>query len=265
MAASGPVDRLRHVFRSSAFVPATWSFAETADGAVSMICEVIMALDRQRENNDAQAAELRQHLYHHSRPPKRRTDRHNHARSRSLELGPPCSLRPSQSHGGYAHGYDQGVGPLHASPRAASTGPLPGMVRGQITPRSELPCRSRGFMRSDEYVGIIDDEHAVFSRGTVARSLPRGTRIVAGGTPVATRCPQCRHHIMTVIQRHTSAKNIAASVAVAAAGVAINSPATLLPLALTVLDLSSLKRKVHHCPYCDYRLGRHITITIPPT
>ncbi|KAJ2304199.1 hypothetical protein IWW55_002548 [Coemansia sp. RSA 2706] len=117
---------------------------------------------------------------------------------------------------------------------------------------------------SASHVNIDSDRHSVFSKATVRkRTLPRGTRAVTSDSPVATRCPQCKESVMTVIKRHTGAKNIAATAAVAAAGVAVNAPATLLPLALAVLDMGSLKRKAHHCPYCDYRMGKHVTITIP--
>ncbi|KAJ1779964.1 hypothetical protein IW139_003341 [Coemansia sp. RSA 353] len=125
--------------------------------------------------------------------------------------------------------------------------------------------RSRGLRdAAASHVNVIDDRHSVFSMETTRkRVLPRGTRAVTSDAPVATKCPRCKESIMTVIKRHTGGKNIAATAAVAAAGVAVNAPATLLPLALAVLDLGSLKRKAHHCPYCDYRMGKHVTITIP--
>ncbi|KAJ2365048.1 hypothetical protein IW150_006319, partial [Coemansia sp. RSA 2607] len=46
-------------------------------------------------------------------------------------------------------------------------------------------------------------------------------------------------------------------------GIVVNAPAAILPLALTALELNSLKRKVHYCPRCNYKMGKHVTISIP--
>ncbi|KAJ2760730.1 hypothetical protein IWQ57_006227 [Coemansia nantahalensis] len=298
VAVSGPADKLRKAVKSSALVPANWNFAQNGSSAISMICEVVTALDRKRMGEAAQNADLRQHLYHHgaqrphsrlssSRLPEHRGSdsythstqrggRHSHTRSRSLELRQARSPRPDQAcsrlcrgahggpcrsqyeQGGHAQEYYQSFGPPQAYPGPASVESPHERARG------DSPHRSRGFTHPDGHASGVDNKHPAFSRDTLGRVPRHGSRIVAGGTPLATRCPQCRQNIMTVIKRHTGAKNVAATVAVAAAGVAINAPATLLPLALTVLDLGSLKRKVHHCPYCDYKLGRHITLNIPP-
>ncbi|KAJ1735640.1 hypothetical protein LPJ61_000435 [Coemansia biformis] len=328
VAVSGPIDKLRDAFRSSAFVPANWDVPGNAAGAVGMICEVVLALDRQRAGRDAQNTDLRQHLYHHgaqstrsqhgssqhskhhggkhhssqhgsqhhsSKHHRKRPDRHHHTRSRSLESGPslghPRRPPPAQGYGepyshqyenggytyqynqgGYAQEYDQSFEPNYGVPPARhAAGDRPrSMARSQAPSHAEPPQRSSSrssttssFMDPEGRVSVIDDRHSIFSRDTLARPLPAGTRVATGDSPVATKCPQCRQNIMTVIKRHTGGKNIAATVAVAAAGVAINAPATLLPLALTVLDLGSLKRRVHHCPYCDYKMGKHVTITIP--
>ncbi|KAJ2781023.1 hypothetical protein H4R18_003117 [Coemansia javaensis] len=161
--------------------------------------------------------------------------------------------------GGYAQEYDQSFATLHDHERDLSRS----MSRAQISDCSASRASRYSATDHDERVTIIDDQHSIFTRATLDRPLPRGTRVATGSTPIATTCPQCQQDIMTVIKRHTGAKNVAATVAVAAAGVAINAPATLLPLALTVLELGTLKRKVHHCPYCDYKMGKHVTVTIP--
>ncbi|PIA14921.1 hypothetical protein COEREDRAFT_82353 [Coemansia reversa NRRL 1564] len=363
--AVGPVDKVRKAFKSSAFVPGGWKFEDNADGAIGMICEVVMALDRQRVGSDAQNAELRQHLYHngaqsplvHSKNHQRRSKHHtrshhtkqqHHSRPRGLEFdqdynqsrGIHSDQTYSQAHNVRPdHFYDQSRGlqqdQSHAQPYDCSqygynfTQPyghqqydysqhydygrqqhdygqqydyghqqyengdaqvydqsfeqphLHHRNHGHSQPRSmsksshrssaksrshaHPPKRNQGFIDPEaSRVTILDDKHSVFSRETAKkRSLPRGTRAVTSDSPVSTRCPQCKQSVMTVIKRHTGGKNVAATAVVAAAGVAINAPATLLPLALTVLDLGSLKRKVHHCPYCDYKMGKHVTITIP--
>ncbi|KAJ2796220.1 hypothetical protein H4R20_005602 [Coemansia guatemalensis] len=357
--AAGPVDKVRKAFKSSAFVPGGWKFEDNADGAIGMICEVVMALDRQRVGGDAQNAELRQHLYHngaqsplaHSKGHQRRSKHHSrphlttqqhHSRPRGLELDQGYSqsrglhsdqaysqarsvrqdhyydqsrsIQQDQSYAqpyggsqydysfaqpygqqqynysqqydyghqqydyghqqydyGDAQAYDQSFEKPHSHRRDhghsqhRSASKSSHRSSAQSHSRAHPPKRNRSFIDPEaSRVTILDDKHSVFSHATVKkRSLPRGTRAVTSDSPVSTRCPQCKQNVMTVIKRHTGGKNVAATAAVAAAGVAINAPATLLPLALTVLDLGSLKRKVHHCPYCDYKMGKHVTITIP--
>ncbi|KAJ1998453.1 hypothetical protein GGI04_004997, partial [Coemansia thaxteri] len=118
--------------------------------------------------------------------------------------------------------------------------------------------------RNMSRVSIVDDRNSIFTRDAGRRGpLPRGSHAVVSDHSVSTRCPGCKHKVVTVVQRHTGGKNIVATAAVAAIGFVVSAPATIVPLALTALSLNSLKRKVHYCPLCNYKMGKHVTITIP--
>ncbi|KAJ2354088.1 hypothetical protein GGF43_003335, partial [Coemansia sp. RSA 2618] len=281
LAAPVPVNKPRKAFKSSAFIPPEWRFENNADGVVGLITEVVMAIDRQNMFRDGQNVELRQHIHHNgsqrsrglgqshhkqnrSQPRGLSGQQQQHGKHRSQHHGQQRSQHHGQHHDDYqrsrgiqSHGthypnpydesykYDYGMPPEHGAPHPSNY--------------DSRYQHSRGLHDATQsHVNITEDRHSVFSMATTRkRALPRGSRAVTSDAPVATRCPRCKESIMTVIKRHTGGKNIAATAAVAAAGVAVNAPATLLPLALAVLDLGSLKRKAHHCPYCDYKMGKH--------
>ncbi|KAJ1964808.1 hypothetical protein GGI12_001176 [Dipsacomyces acuminosporus] len=90
-------------------------------------------------------------------------------------------------------------------------------------------------------VSVVDDPDAVFDK------KKRGTR-----TKIFTR-----------VRRHTGVKNVAATAALATVGIATGAPPALLPLAAIPMQLKSLKTKVHYCPKCNYKLGKHVRISIP--
>ncbi|KAJ2847658.1 hypothetical protein IWW36_003743 [Coemansia brasiliensis] len=313
MSVSGPApskripttQKLRKAFKSSAFIPPEWQFANNADGVIGLITEVVMAVDRQQMFQSDQNAELRQHIHHNggsqrarglgqSNTQHRSTSRgqhgqrhkkHHHHRSghegsRGIQSGhqqhPAIHYDPGQHYSyqheyypydGYQNNYQYNGYPNGSYPNNDYhyNGGMAGYDPRHSADYDHRHHQSRELQEeATSQVSILDDRHSVFSKETTRkRSLPRGTRAVTSDAPVATKCPRCKESVMTVIKRHTGGKNIAATAAVAAAGVAVNAPATLLPLALAVLDLGSLKRKAHHCPYCDYKMGKHVTITIP--
>ncbi|KAJ2735902.1 hypothetical protein IW152_001200 [Coemansia sp. BCRC 34962] len=118
--------------------------------------------------------------------------------------------------------------------------------------------------RNMSHVSIVDDRNSIFTRDTKRRGpLPRGSHATVTSQSVSTRCPGCKHKVVTIVQRHTGGKNIAATAVVTAVGLVVSAPAVVLPLALTALNLNSLKRKVHYCSLCNYKMGKHVTITIP--
>ncbi|KAJ2248271.1 hypothetical protein GGI13_004718 [Coemansia sp. RSA 455] len=118
--------------------------------------------------------------------------------------------------------------------------------------------------RNMSHVSIVDDRNSIFTRDARRRGpLPRGSHATVASQSVSTRCPGCKHRVVTIVQRHTGGKNIAATAVVTAVGLVVSAPAVILPLALTALNLNSLKRKVHYCPLCNYKMGKHVTITIP--
>ncbi|KAJ2447943.1 hypothetical protein GGF42_005290 [Coemansia sp. RSA 2424] len=118
--------------------------------------------------------------------------------------------------------------------------------------------------RNMSHVSVVDDRNSIFTRDIRRRGpLPRGSHATVTNQSVSTRCPGCKHKVVTIVQRHTGGKNIAATAVVTAVGLVVSAPAVVLPLALTALSLNSLKRKVHYCPLCNYKMGKHVTITIP--
>ncbi|KAJ2706599.1 hypothetical protein FB645_001474 [Coemansia sp. IMI 203386] len=116
-------------------------------------------------------------------------------------------------------------------------------------------------MNNMSRVSIVDDRASIFSRRW--DTLPRGSHAMVNESSISTTCPRCERDIWTVVRRQTGGKNLLATAALAAVGIVANAPATLLPLALTALELNSLKRKVHYCPRCNYKMGKHVTINIP--
>lgn len=113
-------------------------------------------------------------------------------------------------------------------------------------------------------VYVTDDRHSMFTRDFLTRGpIPRGARADINIEPVNTRCPQCRQLVTTDIQKHIGTKNYAVTAAVAALGLIIKAPVTVMPLALTTYGLNFLKSKVHVCPECGYKMGKHVTISIP--
>ncbi|KAI9505583.1 hypothetical protein GGI25_000920 [Coemansia spiralis] len=143
----------------------------------------------------------------------------------------------SNSHGSHGH---HGNGHSHGSQRTMNGNP-------------SMSC-----------VSIIDDRHSIFTRGTLSRGrLPQGSRATVSDNSISTRCPRCKRKVMTVVRRKMGGMNIAATAAVAVVGIVVNAPATLMPLALAALELNALKQKVHYCPCCSYKMGKHVTVSIP--
>ncbi|KAJ2890812.1 hypothetical protein GGI21_000921 [Coemansia aciculifera] len=118
--------------------------------------------------------------------------------------------------------------------------------------------------RNMSHVSVVDDRNSIFTRDIRRRGpLPRGSHATVTSQSVSTRCPGCKHKVVTIVQRHTGGKNIAATAVVTAVGLVVSAPAVILPLALTALNLEALKRKVHYCPLCNFKMGKHVTISIP--
>ncbi|KAJ2621588.1 hypothetical protein GGF44_005444, partial [Coemansia sp. RSA 1694] len=66
--------------------------------------------------------------------------------------------------------------------------------------------------RNTSHVSVVDDRNSIFTRDIRRRGpLPRGSHATVTNQSVSTRCPGCKHKVVTIVQRHTGGKNIAAT------------------------------------------------------
>ncbi|KAI8320089.1 hypothetical protein GQ54DRAFT_8581 [Martensiomyces pterosporus] len=113
-------------------------------------------------------------------------------------------------------------------------------------------------------VSVVDDPDAVFDRKKRgSRTLPTGSHASVSGSSVLAICPGCKTKVFTRVKRQTGFKNVAATAALATVGFATGAPPALMPLAAIPMQLKSLKTKVHYCPRCNFKLGKHVRIYIP--
>ncbi|KAJ1861243.1 hypothetical protein LPJ73_001072 [Coemansia sp. RSA 2703] len=256
-----------NMMRSSVFVPSDWKISNNTHGLVNLIQGVIRAIDKniapeRHYQGGHQQYGMHSMPMHHGRHNSYGGQSHGHGQSYSHGHIPGRAQGGHGGHGGHArheshpghshaHAPNQSHGG-HMNQSAYSHGPGHGYGHGGGPPH-RTPNMSR--------VSVIDDRASMFSRRW--DSLPRGSHAMVTESSVNTKCPRCRHHVYTIVRRQTGGKNILATATLATIGIVVNAPAAILPLALTALELNSLKRKVHYCPRCNYKMGKHVTISIP--
>ncbi|KAJ1646084.1 hypothetical protein LPJ64_002411 [Coemansia asiatica] len=278
-----------NMLRSSVFVPPEWKVKNSTVGIVSLIQGVIRAID----NNIApeRMATVGPGIYGgHGMPVRHGT--HGYGHSYGGHAGHGHSSHASHGAYGYSHGHDHshnhGHNHSHAHSRPGghvrhgsqgSHRSLRSGVRHDVRPSHpghSVHASHGGHVNQSVYstsaagpprmnnmsrVSIVDDRASIFSRKW--DTLPRGSHAMINESSISTTCPRCQRSIWTIVRRQMGGKNLLATAALAAIGIVTSAPATLLPLALTALELNSLKRKVHYCPRCNYKMGKHVTISIP--
>ncbi|KAI7833487.1 hypothetical protein BX661DRAFT_178479 [Kickxella alabastrina] len=246
-----------NTIKSSVFVPQNWNFQNNTNGLINLIQGVVRAIDRnlapERPPHSMQAKSgMHSMATHGSHGQHNGHGGHNNGRG--------GHNNGHGSHYGHGNRFEDG-GQMNQSFRAHGQGQMNQSSHGHGHSHSHSQGHNPQRVSNMSRVSIIDDRASIFSRRWDA--LPQGSRAVIGENSVLTNCPRCRDRVMTVVRRQIGGKNVAATAVMSIVGILVNAPAALLPLALTVLELNSLKRKVHYCPNCNYKMGKHVTISIP--
>ncbi|KAJ1997447.1 hypothetical protein H4R26_005830 [Coemansia thaxteri] len=115
----------------------------------------------------------------------------------------------------------------------------------------------------DSMVSVAHDPFGMFMPGGLGFMNRHDGHARVGKKSVPTICPRCDKQVITLVKRRPDSTNVIATVGAVALGVIFKMPKTLLPLALLPMQLKSLHKTTHYCPRCNFKLGKHIKISIP--